>query len=290
MPASLTLVSTTAGTLPMTDTTTNQAARPDFGTLIPNPAARMLVELAYDAHQAYCSAHFSRYGVESAGLKAWREALNTDATVEALTDLPAFSAIDEIARLSESPEMVAALIVVLTDTLASAKANLAGLYSTRNRTDGQTASDPDADPVALRDNLDSMLAACIPLASTPMLDSDALWSVFPHRTVKSKSGSTRVVYDGPRIPTTRNVSPLRANARLTLVTHKPDGSTTVHDDVNFGDSVKRELRADMSELREMTGGFTADTLGSTDPVIFERNTGAPNGEVVRFSIVKRDIN
>ena len=266
---------------PNTDTNDSGAPPPpDFTALFPNVPTRMMVELAYNAHVNYSAAHATRYGVESVGFKAWKATLSdftstiygdTDDDCEQYdTALQALVTVEDMGRHSNNGAEVAYVINWATNLLSDAKANLQAIYMGTKRADAQL---PDgADPVAMRDELDSLLAACAAMADTPLLDRDVFWSIFPTTTRKSKSGSTRIVYDGPKIPQTRTSQPVRANAQLTLNLIEADGSTLALDG-KFGENVKEYLRLDMAELRTVLG--TDGTDESDGKSVFrEENYGA----------------
>lgn len=245
---------------------------------IVNPAARAMVALAYDAHVAYAAAHYAKFGAESAGLKAWRESLpSVDLYADDDDRLAALDLIREQAVIGSDPATVYAWVLTLTDLLSTAKANLAGLYNSKDRPTGDV--DPNADVASLRDTLDNLLAACVPLTATPLLPADQLWAVIPGVERKSKSGSVRTVYGGPSIPQTRQSSPIRANAKLTLdvrTSAEPEAWTS-YADGNFGENVKAVLRLDMAELKAIVGEFTDANYGVTFTT--------PSG--ITFRIVKR---
>ena len=256
-----------------TEVTTVEESRPNFSELFPSPAARMMVEMAYDAHVDYVNAHAVRYGVETQGFKAWKADLpdfDPETSVEANDANAAMFTLSDRARLSEDPSEVLAILNFASELLADAKANLNGLHAVSRKL-GNVKVDANADVPAMRDNLDSLIAACKNLAATPVLDSDAFWSIFPTRIATAKNGSKRTEYDGPKIPQSRTAQPIRANSKQinieTLVTdasgnHETD-TEVWSSHAGIGDlqtQAKRILRFDMADLREAVGDFKAETL------------------------------
>lgn len=251
--------------------TTEEDARPNFNELFKSPAARAMVEMAYNAHLEYEAAHAARYGVESVGLKAWKAELPDFApeSDEDASTVSAFDLLSDRARLSENPSEVLAILNFATDLLADAKANLNGLHAVSRKL-GNVKVDANADVPAMRDTLDSLIAACKNLAATPVLDADTFWSLFPTRIATAKNGSKRTEYNGPKIPQTRTMQPIRANSKQINIEIKLEDADTDTDTevwsaigATMGDlqtQAKRLLRLDMSELREAVGGEFSEAI------------------------------
>jgi hypothetical protein len=191
-----------------------------------NIAMVPLVKQMLDSERDYRISYDLVYGSNSPKFSAWKDALD-DCEIEAYSydeglDEDNNSTLMDIARLSENPALLNALIEYLTDCLSEAKANLQGHYAMEKR--GNVINNGD-DIKTQRDLLDSYIASLVNLGSTPLLDMDMVWKLIPSRVkVMSKTNTKRTIYNGPSIPQTRQSSPFRKNAKLAIFMRMGNGN------------------------------------------------------------------
>lgn len=232
-------------------------ARPDF----PNTPGGQMLAMAYDAHIAYEAAYEAAFGTTSMGRKVWEASLDL---VE-LDDATTFTDLDEYANYSEEASQVLAVLRFAEQLVKDAKANLAGLYYGTKKS---AISNDATDIASLRASVDNFLTVTLGMVDVGLLTLDDIWSVIPStdRKVRNGGGKTRKVYGGPSLPTTRKVSPLRANAKEWQLQRKVSepGEIEVWAPVasgNLAEQAKVGLHLTMAELREIVGEFSRETPG-----------------------------